>query len=518
MSIYFSTISRTVGNRARVIVPNPDRIVINIDLSVPKSLSSEYLYMMGSEDISRYENLSDQNLMIVEHADHPIPPELFSVNNLNMVIVKDPTEAEAIKDDILVLFDEQSKISNFAYSLMDVCCYTSNIQKVLDTGYSFLNNPLLLVDTSLCLVASAGAYSGIDDETLSYCLQNNRLPESFLKDMVNETVQRSDPDFPDVLLLEGNDGTGSGSPIYSVRVTRDGQLLGYLKLFEYNHPMTAMEKNCLIILAGFLALSLVDSLPRLPNVKVQIEDFMTNIFSKELSSAEAIENRAALYHLNTGKPMKVLSIEYDRMTTSIDQLYFFKRQFQSLFNTSMVTFYNQMIVVIANEDALEGNLDEFTGILKGHHMTAGVSMKFSAFADLYKYYSQSLACLEMKKYFSLQDAIIDYSEWNLVHMFLNFQDYCSLEELIPEDVRILQEIDHAKGSDLTGTLFSFVHNRQDITNSAAEMHLHYNTMKYRINRIQELTGISFDDPHVMYRIIIAEKVMSIMRKEPPNFM
>ena len=125
MSIYFSTISRTVGNRARVIVPNPDRIVINIDLSVPKSLSSEYLYMMGSEDISRYENLSDQNLMIVEHADHPIPPELFSVNNLNMVIVKDPTEAEAIKDDILVLFDEQSKISNFAYSLMDVCCYTS---------------------------------------------------------------------------------------------------------------------------------------------------------------------------------------------------------------------------------------------------------------------------------------------------------------------------------------------------------------------------------------------------------
>ena len=156
-------------------------------------------------------------------------------------------------------------------------------------------------------------------------------------------------------------------------------------------------------------------------------------------------------------------------------------------------------------------------MLKSHRMTAGVSLKFSSFAELYKYYSQSLACLEMKKYFSLEDAIVDYNEWNLVHMFLNFQDYCSLDELIPEDVRILQEIDHAKGSDLTGTLFSFVHNRQDITNSAAEMHLHYNTMKYRINRIQELTGISFDDPHVMYRIIIAEKVMSIMRKVPPNF-
>ena len=82
MSIYFSTISKTVGNRARVIVPNPDRVVINIDLSVPKSLSSEYLYMMGSADIARYENLSDQNLMIVEDPDHPIPPELFSVNNL----------------------------------------------------------------------------------------------------------------------------------------------------------------------------------------------------------------------------------------------------------------------------------------------------------------------------------------------------------------------------------------------------------------------------------------------------
>ena len=516
MAIYFSSITKLVGDRARVIVPHPDKVLINLNMSVPKTLSSEYLYVLHTAALPAYQNLEEQNLMVIESEGEPVPPEYFKVTGLNMIIAKDDASAGPIIEDIVRLFDDQAKISNFAYGLMSISCESSNVQKVLDAGYSILNNPLLLVDTSFSLIAHSGAYAGINDSTISYCLEKGQMPEVFLNDMVNETYQQTDPDFPGILVMDAPDGKGSA--INSVRVIRDGQLLGYVKLFEYNHPSTFIEKNCLMILAGFVALSLVDSLPRLPNAKVQIEDFLTDIFSRKLVSSEAIENRVALYHLDTNRELQVISIKYDRLVTSIDQLYFYKRQLQTAFNTSMVTFYNQLIIMVVFEDTLKEKRQNLENFLKDHHLYCGISMKFKYYTSLYKYYSQTLACLDIRSYFNLDDHIIDYSEWNLVHMFLHFQDYCSLEELIPEDVRILQEIDHAKGSNLTETLFSFVHNRQDITNSAAEMHLHYNTMKYRINRILELTDIVFTDPKIMYRIIIAEKAMSIINRIPPNFM
>ena len=42
------------------------------------------------------------------------------------------------------------------------------------------------------------------------------------------------------------------------------------------------------------------------------------------------------------------------------------------------------------------------------------------------------------------------------------------------------------------------------------MSLHYNTLKYRSNRIVSLTGLNFEDDREIFKLMVTERVMKIL--------
>ena len=66
--------------------------------------------------------------------------------------------------------------------------------------------------------------------------------------------------------------------------------------------------------------------------------------------------------------------------------------------------------------------------------------------------------------------------------------------LLHPAIRILQGYDRQEKTDLTGTLRSYAEAGWRQAETASAMHIHLNTLKYRLKRITELTGVSFRDP------------------------
>ena len=64
----------------------------------------------------------------------------------------------------------------------------------------------------------------------------------------------------------------------------------------------------------------------------------------------------------------------------------------------------------------------------------------------------------------------------------------AIERALAETLRPLVEYDLARHSDLVGTLRSFVEAGFNVTKSAALLHVHPNTVGYRLHRIEQLTG------------------------------
>ena len=74
-------------------------------------------------------------------------------------------------------------------------------------------------------------------------------------------------------------------------------------------------------------------------------------------------------------------------------------------------------------------------------------------------------------------------------------------ELIDSRVLDLAARDEASGTELTPSLRAYLDHFGDVRAASAALHIHPNTLRYRIRRVQELTGMDLDDPTT--RLVVA---------------
>jgi sugar diacid utilization regulator len=80
-----------------------------------------------------------------------------------------------------------------------------------------------------------------------------------------------------------------------------------------------------------------------------------------------------------------------------------------------------------------------------------------------------------------------------------------IEHALDETLRPLVEYDRARNTDLVGTLAAYVEAGFNITKSAAALHVHPNSVVYRLRRIKQLTGRDVHDPNELLVLILSIK-------------
>ena len=63
--------------------------------------------------------------------------------------------------------------------------------------------------------------------------------------------------------------------------------------------------------------------------------------------------------------------------------------------------------------------------------------------------------------------------------------------------------------DLRKTLETYLKNQGEITQTSNELFIHRNTVKYRINRCEEILGVKVDDPEISLNIRLALELSQI---------
>lgn len=61
-------------------------------------------------------------------------------------------------------------------------------------------------------------------------------------------------------------------------------------------------------------------------------------------------------------------------------------------------------------------------------------------------------------------------------------------------LEILRRHDAARGSDFLGSLLAYFDAGRDVTEAAKRIHVHRNTLRYRLRRVEELSAVSLADP------------------------
>lgn len=400
-----------------------------------------------------------------------------------------------------------NKISaDFLDMLQEGC----SIQQMLDYSYKILGNPIMLVDVTFNYEASAGTEFLDDEPVWEYTIKNGFMPNYYL----NHIAGIDNLDIVDDSILEERAGGSLNNSQVTVKVIQAGRLMGYLILLQKNHEISVHDNAFMQLISGFLSIKMIRKLGNDDFRFSVIENFLTSIIRNKITSPEEIESRQELFGIKLYDVLHVINIEVTDFRTSDERKYNLLRKIRKFFDRNNVIQLNDYIVVLydtktLNEAFSQEMLQEFADLLSRYNCVANISYPFNSLKDFYLYYVQTVYCMDIREKMDLHIPVLRYQDIIQYHMLINFSEQVNLDLLLNKAVKELQQTDRDNDSDYTNTLFMYVNCQQNISRAAEQMQLHYNTLKYRINRIISMTGIDLNDENTVFSVMISERILRI---------
>jgi len=137
---------------------------------------------------------------------------------------------------------------------------------------------------------------------------------------------------------------------------------------------------------------------------------------------------------------------------------------------------------------------KLTGFCGSHRLLAGMSLPFPGGAAIWRYYQQAKHAMDWAGRLFPEDArVFRYQEFITEDILADAYSKTEREALKHLALGQLEAYDKAKSTDYKETLRVFLENGADAMKAVNTLHIHKNSLYYRLGRIAELTGINLED-------------------------
>ncbi len=172
-------------------------------------------------------------------------------------------------------------------------------------------------------------------------------------------------------------------------------------------------------------------------------------------------------------------------------------------NKECFSFYYQDFLVLLVNQALTDSASlerELSYYLQQFQCTAGKSPEFTNILQIRKFYNAAkIAVLYPKDETSI---ILDFNDAIIPYLLFLIKSY-SATELCHTGLLFLKQYDKEHDTQLYDTLRMYLQLERNCTVAAQQMNVHRSTLIYRINRIQELTGIDLENPSERFHLLLS---------------
>ncbi|HEX2172634.1 MAG TPA: helix-turn-helix domain-containing protein [Dehalococcoidia bacterium] len=103
-----------------------------------------------------------------------------------------------------------------------------------------------------------------------------------------------------------------------------------------------------------------------------------------------------------------------------------------------------------------------------------------------------------------------FADLGIYRLLFAIRDHTELEAFYDDTLGALVDYDHRHKNELVKTLAAYFAAGSSPGEAAGQLHLHRNTLLYRLNRIRTITGLDLDDPDTRLSLHLALKVGEIL--------
>lgn len=400
------------------------------------------------------------------------------------------------------MMEQRSAFLNFAF-------HVNNIQQLIAQGASLLENPIAVFDPHYYTVAYSDT-RGIQDEVWlagkqrGYCLFEYAAMLHGLDHIREHSTS-----------FEIFDDFGPHrrriSPLISNSVT-----IGYLTVLEYHHRLEEIPDDLYDLVIGAITKELaVEQAIKQSQQTDSAEFFLVNLLNSEFANRMLYEQRVLGTEFEQDRQYRLLSINMSAFQSKVTGEKHFKAQLSALFPKAWTVFHRQYVILLfdcGNYRISEKWEELVSECLKKYGLFAGCSDMFSDLYSIRKHYHHAVTAEMLARKLGHPATIAQYDAYKLWALAYSIEAKGRMQYLSAPLVRLWQA-DQESGGEYVKTLFAFLESGERLEKTAQKLHIHRNTVVYRVEKMKERFGLDFDSTYYNFQNYIGCMLLELSRIE-----
>lgn len=437
-------------------------------------------------------------------------------NNILYFILNVPEERKLLPAANLVIINEQIGSTNLfqivddfihrnfridnAYSRIGQHILSGkSLEELLEIGSRLINNPIVLLDISTKAIcySSVEEFEKLDDELLQSVVENGFVTSELFEKYDYETL------LPFIGSMEKSQIFYSKYKTKRNRVTArvmvNNKYFGMLVIPEVWAELTEDDPAIADIIANGVSILLEKQ-------KVQtVNDNKENIFLELLSDSFAGERefreRTGGFSWNPEFPIRIVAI-HTRNKKYSQSLLSFRNHLAMILPKTLSAYYKETMFLLIEKKNLDFVSNTLITFLNSNDLFAGVSMDFGDSLSISHYARQALEILDIGAFLHPQDHIFRFENYMLhYNAYMLKKNGCENSFLFPE-FRTACEYDEEYDTNYCLSVRAWMEHR-NLIQAAKTLDIHRNTMVYRLEKFESITGLDLSSGDAIYRLNLA---------------
>lgn len=384
--------------------------------------------------------------------------------------------------------------------------------------YKIVNNPLLIVDRNgLCL---ADCFGEERHET--------ELREKVMKELKNSCLSLLEFQPNRVHRLEiALDG--ETQPIAFVLIKVNDKIDGALVVVEYEHPLGEQDLRIIEYAGPVVALVFAKEQAVFEAQRQLKGDFLEELITNTFNDEELMEKRALFLGFSVEDPLAVFVVEFNEIA---DNLYGRKveneRQLLKEFLWQKIheafTFEDKVMMQIRSSSIVGitkitsgGDIQSLSKILqqvknlvkkKGFKdcFSVGIGRPYRGVRNVAKSYQEALTAVKVSSLIDGTKKVCYFEDLGPYRFLYELKESEDMHSFHREMVGAIKFYDSQNNSNLMETLELYFANDGNLRNTAEALHMHKNSVIYRIKKIEEITGLDLRNPDDRFNLQLGMKL------------
>ena len=193
------------------------------------------------------------------------------------------------------------------------------------------------------------------------------------------------------------------------------------------------------------------------------------------------------------------------------------RAWNGISNYGVFQYQNDVLIIfqdwhdfsVADQLMLNERWGELLAILRKNHACIGVSLLFTDLGQLRVGYDQAKTAVGIGRGLDPKETDYHYSKYYINDMLECYRSKFKLDDVA---VHYLDLLSDEHGNSNLALLYHYLSTERNISLTAKQVHMHRNSVIYRLQRIQNTLNLDLDDPDVRLRLMISFKIMRMEGK------